>query len=115
MTLVNLTPHPIDLETTSGEVITVTSSGQARLGEITEDLGVIEVADAAVRRVRITYAAADLPEEESGFTFIVPALVAQRHPERTDLVYPAQLVRDANGQILYARALARFSAEALES
>lgn len=48
-----------------------------------------------------------LPEPEEGTIYIVSNLVAQAVPDRKDVFFPDDLVRDANGNIIGCRALGK--------
>lgn len=50
-----------------------------------------------------------LPDPENGVRLVVSMLVAQLLPDRTDLVFPDELVRDAQGNIIGFRSVAKFS------
>ena len=47
-----------------------------------------------------------LPEPQTGTVYITSRTVAEHFPERTDLVWPDDLVRDAEGRVVAARRLA---------
>ena len=48
-----------------------------------------------------------LPEPEVGTCYIVSQLVKNALPERDDLVVPAEVVRDADGNIIGCKSLGR--------
>lgn len=48
-----------------------------------------------------------LPEPEEGVIYITSQLVAQAVPEREDVFFPDDLVRDENGNIIGCRALGK--------
>jgi len=48
-----------------------------------------------------------LPEPEEGTVYIVSNLVAQAVPDREDVFFPDDLVRDENGNIIGCRALGK--------
>ena len=107
MTIVNATPHPVSLMTIAGDIVTIEPSAVIRLAELTVDDGTVASDAGAVPLVRISYADAGLPPRDPDRTLIVSALVAFQHADRDDLVFPAGLVRDGDGSLSYARALAR--------
>ncbi|QPL06691.1 hypothetical protein ID810_10340 [Actinomyces respiraculi] len=47
-----------------------------------------------------------LPDPRPGVLYVTSRVVAEHHPNRTDLVWPDDLVRDAAGQVVAARRLA---------
>lgn len=103
-TLKNLTPHPIHIVDADGNVIkTIPSSGLVRLKATTVDAGPI------VDDVKITMTQfgepEGLPEAEDGVFLIVSQLVKSALPKRNDLLVPAEVVRDASGNIVGCRSL----------
>ncbi len=106
MELKNYTPHPITLLVGKGllaEGITFQPAGPApRLEPSREPLGEI----LGIPVVRTTLGKpVGLPTPEEGVVFVVSALVAEACPERTDLAYPGEAVRDSDGVIIGARGL----------
>jgi hypothetical protein len=91
--IVNLTPHSIH------ELITGTvypSEGLARCAVLSSDTGdrlngvpVLEVEFGEV---------SGLPEPTPGVVYIVSQIVRSACPDRKDVVFPGELVRDENGQ-----------------
>lgn len=108
MKLVNLTPHPLVIETAGGDRITAPPSGTvARVAETTQAAGTVEVVGHAVPLVRRTLGAVEnLPAPAEDTLYVVSSLVADAIRDRTDLVAPADFVRDETGRIVAARALA---------
>lgn len=113
MNVVNLTPHPVTL-VRGDTALTIPPSGTVcRAAELVTELGAIEVdglGPVPVRRVE--YGAPEgLPEPAPETLYLVSALAAaaiRRHcPERDDVVVVADPVRDQDGRIVGARALAR--------
>lgn len=106
-TLVNLTPHPIDiLDGSSGEPITsIPQSGSvARVGTERAIIGEVEGIDI----YKTTFGEVqDLPEPIEGTYYIVSALVMSALPDRADLLSPGELVRDEDGRVIGCRGLTR--------
>ncbi|ALD00769.1 hypothetical protein AM609_11475 [Actinomyces sp. oral taxon 414] len=48
-----------------------------------------------------------LPDPRPGTVYVTSRVVAEHFPERTDLVWPDDLIRDADGQVVAARRLAK--------
>jgi len=112
MTFVNLTPHAIKVCATQ-TVNTATSGVQniidvpekvfppsgvvARCSELSTPAFIVDDVD-IIRKV--FGAVTGLPEPEPGTWFIVSMLVRAACPNRTDLLSPGDLVRDAAGQII---------------
>jgi hypothetical protein len=99
----NRTPHPLSLHGADGTVLSLPVDGPApRLGVERQALGLI----AGLPIVRSTMGAVGgLPEEREDIIVIVSALVAEACPERGDLAYPGEAIRDEAGRIIGARGL----------
>lgn len=110
MYVINLTPHAINL-TSGSEVREVPPSGMvARVSMTRETVGAVEVDGITVPIFRaIPGEVSDLPPPRQGMVFIVSRLVAEACRERDDLLVPDELVRDEEGRVIGARALARVS------
>lgn len=105
--LVNLTPHAVTLYPERGEPIEIPPSGQvARLDEHTtptpspDGLGV----DIPIRLVEMR-SSGHMPAPQPGVVYVVSRMVAQGYPERADLLFPLDPVRDGQGRIVGCRAL----------
>lgn len=113
MKLVNLTPHTINL-VTDGGTITIPPSGQVLRAEEMSTIQfhlTLQEGDVPVKRME--YGVPNfVPERAPDTYYIVSALAAQalrRHqPERNDFLVVADAVRDDQGRIIGARALARY-------
>jgi len=113
MKIVNLTPHPVTICNGNGLSITIDRcDSPPRLEEETEVVGTVcaEGVDVPVIRKRFGKPQG-LPEFRPGHVYVVSALLAQAlgpTPEDAGylVVIPAALIRDENGRILGARALA---------
>ncbi len=110
MNIVNLTPHVLNFmpEGPDGPTVTIPPSGQ--------------VARCAVDRVQVDTVAVDgitvpvnqtqfgavtgLPDPQPDTIYIVSAVVAQAVPDRPDVFIVDDAVRDDQGRIIGARALA---------
>lgn len=110
--ILNLTPHPVSILDAKGKVIrTFPPSGQvARLVEKEEPLAPLSIEGVEIPLYRKDFGKVEnLPNAEEGTLYIVSLPVAQALPERTDLLIPHQLVRDNEGRVVGARALATLS------
>jgi hypothetical protein len=102
--LVNLTPHPINIYL-NGEMITIPPSGMvARVQEIVEDAGSLEVAPGVVIPLRIKRLGdkiEGLPEPQEDTIYIVSLLAAQAAwaAGRKDVVATGDPVRDHEGRV----------------
>jgi len=99
---VNLTPHEINLHLPSGQVITVPSTGLARLTVVESMLGLHDSLPLVGQEFGET---TGLPAPVEGVLYIVSALVRAAHPHRRDLGSPARLLRDDQGRIIGCGAL----------
>ena len=104
MKLINLTPHPINLPAgtiqPSGQVARVSVSHGFSRHIDAEGLG-------DVKLVLPTYGdVEDLPGPTDDTFYIVSTPVQQACPDRDDLLVPADLIRDDQGRIVGANALA---------
>lgn len=109
MKIVNLTPHPI---TVAG--IEIPASGTvARCEQRREKVATIDVDGTPIAVNRTTFGdVAGLPETQAGVVYIVSALVAQAVQHRGDVLIVDDTVRDAQGRIIGARALATLAPDA---
>ena len=103
--VVNCTPHPVTIVVNGVVVKTIPTSGEvARLSVSTEPAG--EVMGISVTRT-LFGEPVGLPEPEVGTCYIVSQLVKNALPERDNLVVPAEVVRDAAGNIVGCKSLGR--------
>lgn len=110
MNIVNLTPHALNLmpEGPDGPTVTIPPSGiVARCTTSRVQVGTITVDNIAIPVNRTQFGAVtDLPDPQPDTIFVVSALVAQAVPERQDVFIVDDAVRDEQGRIIGARALA---------
>lgn len=102
---INLTPHDITLLNDEGVVERIIpSSGVARLKAIT----VQEPPVLGIPISKTVYSEpVGLPPHETGVYFIVSQLIKNALPHRADLLVPAEVVRDSEGNILGCKSLGR--------
>jgi hypothetical protein len=98
MTIINLTPHTINIERADGTLIEVAPSGTvARCAETRAERPAIE-------GVGVTLAqfgeVEGLPAPQLGKIFVVSALVLAQVPHRADVFAPGPAVRDEQGRII---------------
>ena len=115
--LINLTPHPVHLLPIGAGKPRVfpprprEDGGPARVAEQTVPAGNIQVAfDPQFPIVAVSYGeVTGLPDPDplGGTAYVVSRMVAEAAPHRGDLYFPMDVVRDAQGQIMYARSLGR--------
>lgn len=107
--ITNLTPHGITVVKVEGEdldfITTFPPSGQVvRLATKSKQAEPID----GIPTIATTFGKPEgLPEEEEGKYYIVSNLIKSALPERTDLLVPAEVVRDSNGQIIGCQSFSR--------
>lgn len=108
MTIINLTPHTLNLYR-GDEIQEIAPGGPAaRVATVVSQVGEVD----GVPITSVAYGAVvDLPAPAPGVVYVVSALVQQACPDRTDLLRPdtgpQNVVRNEAGQIVGVRALAR--------
>ena len=102
--ILNFTPHPIVVVDAEGtQLKNFPSVGSIRLKAETQPTG--ESVEAVPFTRTVFGEPEGLPEQTEGVFLIVSQLVKTALPSRTDLVVPAEVVRDAEGKILGCRSL----------
>lgn len=99
----NFTPHSIVVVGESGETLKVfQSEGLVRLKAETIPVGEV----AGIKLTATKFGEPEgLPECIDGIYYIVSQLVKTALPNRPDLLVPAEVVRDTNGQIIGCKSL----------
>lgn len=99
----NFTPHAISICNNAGEVVRVIQpEGLVRLKAVTVPAGEID----GVPVTRTEFGQPEgLPDFKEGTFYIVSQLVKSALPTRTDLLVPAEVVRDEKGSIVGCRSL----------
>lgn len=105
--LANYTPH-LDLtyRPDGGDAVVLPQLGNARCTEEYLPAGGFPEGDLPLTLMRYGEVTG-LPDPQPGTVFVVSQLVVNALPERTDLAFPAGLVRDGEGTIIGFRYLAR--------
>lgn len=97
--LLNLSPHPIHIVDAEKNVLkTIESSGLVRLKTSTVPAG-FSICDVPVTKT-VFGEPEGLPEFQEDTFFIVSQLVKSALPNRTDLLVPAEVLRDEKGNII---------------
>lgn len=99
MNLINLTPHPIVI---SGHETIDPSGYIARVNLQLCQAGEVNGIPLMVSK---NLGVCNLPDPQPDTMYIVPSLVRQQVPERTDLCSPAKLIRNAHGGVVACSAL----------
>ncbi len=105
--VVNLTPHPITLITPDGlRQCYPPESVPARVDEKTKQLRTCHYTGVPVMFSELGDVTG-LPPWLPNTIYIVSRIVASAYPDRTDIFYPTDFVRDDTGRIIGARALGK--------
>lgn len=110
LNIVNLTPHALNLmpEGPDGPTVTIPPSGQVARCEVRRvqvDTVTVDGTTIPVNRT-IFGEVTGLPDMQPNTIFVVSLLVAQAVPYRPDVFIVDDTVRDEQGRIIGARALA---------
>lgn len=102
-TILNLTPHCINVVDSEGEALmSFPSEGIARLSTTTEVVGSVN----GIPLTKTVFGEVEgLPEEKEGTFIIVSAMVKSALPERHDLLVPGLQVRDDQGRVIGCKSL----------
>ena len=105
MTIINLTPHDINVVLADSTVRTIPKSGAVARVATTRVPG--EDVD-GIPTVATTFGAVEgLPNMTPDVIYIVSALVASRCADRADVFAPGELVRDDKGVVIGCRGFSR--------
>lgn len=110
MNIVNLTPHALNLMPAgpTGTVVTIPPSGlvaRCAVDRVQVDTVTVDGISVPVNQTRFGEVS-NLPDPQPDTIFVVSALVAQAVPDRQDVFIVDDAVRDDQGRIIGARALA---------
>lgn len=108
MRIVNLTPHPLVFATDTGDVtVPPDPSGPARVAVMSDVVGSVQVDGHNIPVHHVAYGdPTGLPEPQDGTIYVVSRVVADR-VGRADVMVADDFVRDDQGRIVAAKALAR--------
>jgi hypothetical protein len=102
----NLTPHDITILNNSGQITQIIPPS----GDVAR-LSVKTVADMPLGKIRTTKTVfgdvVGLPDFKENVFFVVSQLVKNAMPQRTDLLVPAEVLRDTDGNIIGCKSLGR--------
>lgn len=101
MKLINLCPHPVCVRHDDGTETVIPTSGNARIAVAYRDAAAVDLDGHAVRVIEGVYGnATGLPDPVTGHFYLVSHMVRMALPSRRDLLSPADIVRDQQGNIL---------------
>ena len=105
--IVNLTPHSINLLVDDKEIIIPPSGTIARAATQRKQIGAIKIDGVDVPVNKTVFGdVVGLPDPKPDTIFVVSMLVAQAVPHREDVFIVDDTVRDDEGRIVGAKALA---------
>jgi hypothetical protein len=106
--LVNLTPHAINICRGDAQITVPPSGIVARVATTKDVIETITVDGVEIPVHKVVFGPVEnLPDPVAGTYFLVSAIVAQAVTDRADLVIVDDAVRDAEGRVVGARALAK--------
>jgi len=100
--IVNLTPHVIDIVVDGAVVASIAPEGSvARVAETMRNDGSIAVGGVSVSLQLVeSQHVMGLPDPRPGVLYVVSRIVAERLPDRADVVFPYTLVRNDDGVVI---------------
>ncbi len=103
--IINLTRYAVNIKKPDGDILVIPPSGKTiSIETSTECIG--EVNGVPLYENKFVKAS-ELPEEEPGTIYIVPAVVIRMLPDRKDLFVPCKIYRDVHGLPMYCLGLSR--------
>lgn len=105
MKKINLCPHPVDVVRKDGAIESFPKSGVVARCEqfetVVGEIDGIEITEQDFGPVK------DLPAPQEDTVFIVSRIVADRCPNREDLLIPGPLLRDDDGNVIGCKGLSK--------
>ena len=106
--IINKTPHPIHILDADGAVVrTFPACPKDELIRLTAETVFLETLDSIPTSRTEFGEATDLPDSAEDVYYVVSQLVKSAKADRSDLLVPAEVARDENGQIIGCRSLGR--------
>jgi hypothetical protein len=107
-TIINKTPHPVTLVDNQDKVVkTFPACPKEELIRLSAKTVPAKELDGIPTSRTEFGSAIGLPDFEEGVYYIVSQLVKSAKADRNDLLVPAEVVRDSNGQIIGCKSLGR--------
>jgi hypothetical protein len=107
MTVVNKTPHAVHIVDENGQVVRTYEKGEGQIRLAVKTVQDSPLADGTPTSITSFGEPEGLPDFKEGTFYIVSQLVKSALPERTDLLVPAEVVRDEKGNIVGCKSLGR--------
>ena len=107
MHIINATPYPITIVDDNGNITRkIFPCGKTiRLKADTVRVDNISIPNVPISKTVFSWDANDLPPVDPQVFFIVSQMVKSAFPNRTDLLVPAEVVRDKDGKIIGCKSL----------
>lgn len=107
-TIINITPHPLNIKV-GEETLTIPPSGViARLSVTHESQPSINIDGVEVPVYKTKFGPIEnLPKPQKGFYYVASALVANA-ANRSDVLSPGELIRDNQGNVIGAKGLTAY-------
>ena len=105
MTVVNKTPHAVHIIDENGQVVKTYEKGDRQIRLAVKTIQDARLADGTPTSKTIFGEPEGLPDFKEGTFYIVSQLVKSALPKRTDLLVPAEVVRDEKGNIIGCKSL----------
>jgi len=102
----NLTPHPVNICDGSGAVI-ATIMPETTPARLAAKVEAAEMIDGIATSQTVFGEPENLPAQADSVWFIVSQIIKSAQVGRTDLLVPAEVVRDKSGNIIGCRSLGR--------
>ncbi len=107
MTVVNKTPHAVIIVDENGQVVRTYEKGDSQIRLAVKTVQDVPLADGTPTSRTKFGEPEGLPDFKEGTFYIVSQLVKSALPDRTDLLVPAEVVRDEKGNIVGCKSLGR--------
>lgn len=105
--IINKTPHSVNIVDQNGQIIRTYEKGDSLIRLTVKTVQDVPLADGTPTSRTKFGKAEGLPNFKKDTFFIVSQLVKNALPNRTDLLVPAEVVRDENGHIVGCKSLGR--------
>ena len=102
-TLVNLTPHSLNIIAADGSTVDVQPSGD--IARVASTSAVVATVNGININKQTFGDVTGLPAAQDGVVLIVSRMVKDRVPDRADVLVPGAPVRDAEGKVISANGL----------
>jgi hypothetical protein len=107
MTVINKTPHPVYVVDGEGKVIRTYEKDATPIRLASKTVSAGALPDGTPLTATEFGEPEGLPAYQEGTWYIVSQIVKSALPDRTDLLVPAEVVRDSAGQIVGCKSLGR--------